>query len=170
MSAFEDFLNDISDATGELFNNIGDACKELVEDLNETISVKYLRLGGVAYCKSDCRRHYAIISGGNSVIALNNDGEPEDMKLQKFLDLHGAEKLKVAGAKRIAMGDMAVDAKARRFELDEERFTSSKAFVLACFAETDADSVNEALGNRFGYFEWLKYDIPEEIEEDSEEE
>ena len=107
---------------------------------------------------------------GTEIISLNIDGEPEYMKLQEFLDLHDADKLKVATQKRIAVGCQEIDY-AARMSVEEEKFPSTKVLALKCLAVDGANKVNDALEERFGSFEWLTYDIPEEADaaEDDEE-
>ena len=162
MSDFEEFVDTLKDATKELVSDIETAWQELKEDLHETITVKYLRPGGIAYCKSEGKKYYGILTG-TQIISLNKDGEPDYMDLQAFLDLHDAEKLKVATQKRIAVGCHEVDY-AARMAVEEETFPSTKVFVLKCLAVDRAVKVDEAIEARFGSFEWLNYDIPEEAE------
>ena len=168
MSDFEEFVDCLSDATKQLFSDIEDAWNELKEDLRETVTVKYLRPGGVAYCRADGKKFYGILTG-TEIISLNADKEPEYMDLEDFLRMHGAETLKVAGKNRIAIGSHEVDFTARN-AVEEERFPSTKTFVLKCLDVEDAAKVDEALEKKFGSFEWLIYDLPEETAEDSEEE
>ena len=168
MSDFEEFVDCLSDATKQLFSDIEDAWNELKEDLRETVTVKYLRPGGVAYCRADGKKYYGILTG-TEIISLNAEKEPEYMDLEKFLSLHGADTLKVAGNNRIAIGSHEVDF-AARMAVEEERFPSTKTFVLKCLGVEDAAKVDEALEKKFGSFEWLTYDLPEETAEDSEEE
>ena len=170
MNGFDDFLDTLSDATRQLVSEIENAWQELKEDLHETVTVKYLRPGGIAYCKSEGKKYYGILTG-TEIISLNTDGEPDYMKLQKFLDLHEADKLKVATQKRIAVGCHEMDYSAR-MSVEEETFPSTKVFVLKCLTVDGAVKVDEAIEERFGSFEWLSYDIPEEADvvEDDEEE
>ena len=168
MSDFEEFVDCLSDATKQLFSVIEDAWNELKEDLRETITVKYLRPGGVAYCRADGKKFYGILTG-TEIISLNADKEPEYMDLEDFLQMHGAETLKVAGKNRIAIGSHEVDF-AARMAVEEERFPSTKTFVLKCLGVEDAAKVDEALEKKFGSFGWLTYDLPEETAEDPEEE
>ena len=130
-------------------------------------NVKYLRSGGIAYCKSNGKKYYGILTG-TQIISLNKEGEPDYMELQEFLDLHDAQKLKVATQKRIAVGCHEVDT-AARMSVEEENFPSTKVFVLKCLAVDNALKVDEAIEALFGSFEWLNYDIPQTIT-DSEEE
>ena len=169
MNGFDDFLDTLSDATRQLVSEIENAWQELKEDLHETVTVKYLRPGGIAYCKSEGKKYYGILTG-TEIISLNIDGEPEYMKLQEFLDLHDADKLKVAAQKRIAVGCHEIDY-AARMSVEEEKFPSTKVLALKCLAVDGANKVNDALEERFGSFEWLTYDIPEEADaaEDDEE-
>ena len=169
MNGFDDFLDTLSDATRQLVSEIENAWQELKEDLHETVTVKYLRPGGIAYCKSEGKKYYGILTG-TEIISLNTDGEPEYMKLQEFLDLHDADKLKVAAQKRIAVGCHEIDY-AARMSVEEEKFPSTKVLALKCLAVDGANKVNDALEERFGSFEWLTYDIPEEADaaEDDEE-
>lgn len=160
MSDFEEFVNSLGDATKQLFNDIGDAWNELKEDLRETVTVKYLRPGAVAYCRADGKKYYGILTG-TQIISLNEDSEPEYMDLQDFLALHDAEKLKVAGKNRIANGCHEVDF-AARMAVEEDRFPSTKTFVLKCLGVENVSSVDEALEKKFGSFEWLAYDLKEE--------
>ena len=125
------------------------------------ITVKYLRPGGIAYCKSEGKKYYGILTG-TQIISLNKEGEPDYMDLQTFLDLHDAEKLKVATRKRIAVGCHEVDYIAR-MAVEEEIFPSTKVLVLKCLAVDGAVKVDEAIEERFGSFEWLNCDIPEKI-------
>ena len=169
MNGFDDFLDTLSDATRQLVSEIENAWQELKEDLHETVTVKYLRPGGIAYCKSEGKKYYGILTG-TEIISLKTDGEPEYMKLQEFLDLHDADKLKVAAQKRIAVGCHEIDY-AARMSVEEEKFPSTKVLALKCLAVDGANKVNDALEERFGSFEWLTYDIPEEADaaEDDEE-
>ena len=159
MNGFDDFLDTLSDATRQLVSDIETAWQELKEDLHDTVTVKYLRPGGIAYCKSDGKKYYGILTGTH-IISLNKEGEPDYMELQDFLDLHDAEKLKVATQKRIAVGCHEMDYSAR-MSVEEETFPSTKVFVLKCLAVDGAVKVDEAIEERFGSFEWLNYDIPE---------
>ena len=160
MNGFDDFLDTLSDATKQLVSDIETAWQELKEDLHDTVTVKYLRPGGIAYCKSEGKKYYGILTGTH-IISLNKEGEPDYMELQDFLDLHNAEKLKVATQKRIAVGCHEIDY-AARMSVEEETFPSTKVFVLKCLAMDGAAKVDEAVEERFGSFEWLNYDIPEE--------
>ena len=45
--------------------------------------------------------------------------------------------------------------------VEDEKFPSTKVFVLKCLAVDNAFKVDEAIEARFGSFEWLNYDIPE---------
>ena len=164
MSDFEEFVDCLSDATKQLFSDIEDAWTELKEDLRETVTVKYLRPGSVAYCRADGKKYYGILTGMD-IISLNDDNEPENMDLEDFLSLHGADTLKVAGKNRIAIGSHEVDF-AARMAVEEERFPSTKTFVLKCLDVADASGVDEALEKKFGSFEWLTYDLPEETDQD----
>ena len=167
MNGFDDFLDTLSDATKQLVSDIETAWQELKEDLHDTVTVKYLRPGGIAYCKSEGKKYYGILTG-TQIISLNKEGEPDYMELQDFLDLHEADKLKVATQKRIAVGCHEVDYTAR-MAVEEETFPSTKVFVLKCLAVDGAIKVDDAVEERFGSFEWLNYDIPEtsEVAEDS---
>ena len=169
MNGFDDFLDTLSDATRQLVSEIENAWQELKENLHETVTVKYLRPGGIAYCKSEGKKYYGILTG-TEIISLNIDGEPEYMKLQEFLDLHDADKLKVATQKRIAVGCQEIDY-AARMSVEDEKFPSTKVLALKCLVVDGATKVNDALEERFGSFEWLTYDIPEEADaaEDDEE-
>ena len=162
MSDFEEFVDTLKDATKELVSDIETAWQELKEDLHETVTVKYLRPGGIAYCKSEGKKYYGILTG-TQIISLNKDGEPDYMALLDFLDLHDADKLKVATQKRIAVGCHEVDY-AARMAVEEETFPSTKVFVLKCLAVDGANKVNDAIEERFGSFEWLNYDISEASE------
>ena len=159
MNGFDDFLDTLSDATKQLVSDIETAWQELKADLHDTVTVKYLRPGGIAYCKSDGKKYYGILTGTH-IISLNKEGEPDYMELQDFLDFHEADKLKVATQKRIAVGGHEVDY-AARMAVEEETFPSNKVFVLKCLAVDGATKVDEAVEERFGSFEWLNYDIPE---------
>ena len=159
MNGFDDFLDTLSDATKQLVSDIETAWQELKEDLHDTVTVKYLRPGGIAYCKSEGKKYYGILTGTH-IISLNKEGEPDYMELQDFLDLHEADKLKVATQKRIAVGCHEMDYSAR-MSVEEETFPSTKVFVLKCLAMDGAVKVDEAIEERFGSFEWLNYDIPE---------
>ena len=169
MNGFDDFLDTLSDTTRQLVSEIENAWQELKEDLHETVTVKYLRPGGIAYCKSEGKKYYGILTG-TEIISLNTDGEPEYMKLQEFLDLHDADKLKVATQKRIAVGCHEIDY-AARMSVEEEKFPSTKVLILKYLAVDGAVKVDEAIEEKFGSFEWLTYDIPEEADaaEDDEE-
>ena len=167
MNDFEEFTESLSEATKQLFSDIEDAWNELKEDLREVVTVKYLRPGGVACCKAEGRKYYGILTG-TQIISLNAEKEPEYMELEEFLALHGAEKLKVAGKNRIAVGSHETDF-AARMAVEEESFPSTKTFVLHCLGATEAASVDEALERKFGSFDWLTYDLPEETEEEQDE-
>lgn len=162
MNDFEEFVDTLKDATEQLVSDIATVWQELKEDLHETVTVKYLRPGGIAYCKSEGKKYYGILTG-TRIISLNKEGEPDYMDLQTFLDLHDADKLKVATQKRIAVGSHEIDYSAR-MAVEEETFPSTKVFVLKCLAVDGAVKVDEAVEERFGSFEWLNYDIPEESE------
>ena len=159
MNGFDDFLDTLSDATKQLVSDIETAWQELKEDLHDTVTVKYLRPGGIAYCKNEGKKFYGILTGTH-IISLNKEGEPNYMDLQAFLDLHEADKLKVATQKRIAVGCHEMDYSAR-MAVEEETFPSTKVFVLKCLAVDGAVKVDEAIEARFGSFEWLNYDIQE---------
>lgn len=162
MNGFDDFLDTLSDATKQLVSDIETAWQELKADLHDTVTVKYLRPGGIAYCKNEGKKFYGILTG-TQIISLDKNGEPDYMDLQAFLDLHDAEKLKVATQKRIAVGCHEIDY-AARMSVEEETFPSTKVFVLKCLAVNRAVKVDEAVEERFGSFEWLNYDIPEEAD------
>ena len=168
MSDFEEFVDFLGDATKQLFEDIEEAWSELKTDLRETVTVRYLRPGSVAYCRADGKKYYGILTG-TQIITLNAEKEPEYMELTDFLNRHGAEKLKVAGKNRIAVGCHEVDH-AARMAVEEECFPSARTFVLKCLGVADASSVDEALEKKFGSFEWLGYDLPEESGEDEPEE
>ena len=170
MNGFDDFLDTLSDATKQLVSDIETAWQELKIDLHDTVIVKYLRPGGIAYCKSEGKKYYGILTG-TEIISLNTNGEPDYMKLQEFLNLHDADKLKVATQKRIAVGCHEIDY-AARMSVEEETFPSTKVLALKCLDVDGATKVDEAIEERFGSFEWLSYDIPEEADvvEDDEEE
>ena len=170
MNDFEDFVDTIKEATEQLVSDIETAWQELKEDLHETVIVKYLRPGGIAYCRSEGKKYYGILTG-TQIISLNKEGEPDYMDLQEFLDLHDADKLKVATQKRIAVGCHEIDY-AARMPVEEETFPSTKVLALKCLDVDGATKVDEAIEERFGSFEWLSYDIPEEADvvEDDEEE
>ena len=167
MNDFEDFAECLSEATRQLFSDIEDAWNELKEDLKEVVTVRYLRPGGVACCRAGGKKYYGILTG-TQIISLNAEKEPEYMDLEEFLALHGAEKLKVAGKNRIAVGCHETDFAART-AVEEESFPSTKTFVLQCLGVTEAASVDEALERKFGSFDWLTYDLPEETEEEQDE-
>lgn len=164
MSDFEEFVDCLGDATKQLFEEIGEAWDELKTDLREVVTVRYLRPGSVAYCRADGKKYYGILTG-TQIISLNGEKEPEYMELDDFLKMHGADKIKVAGKNRISVGSHEVDF-AARMAVEEEKFPSTKTFVLKCLG-TDASSVDEALEKKFGSFEWLTYDLPEKSEENN---
>ncbi len=168
MNDFEDFAECLSEATKQLFSDIEDAWNELKEDLKEVVTVKYLRPGGVAYCRAEGKKHYGILTG-TQIISLNAEKEPEYMELEEFLARHGAEKLKVAGKNRIAVGSHEADF-AARMAVEEESFPSTRTFVLKCLGIAEASSVDRALERKFGSFDWLTYDLPEKTEDEQEEE
>lgn len=168
MNSFEDFIDTLSDATGKLVSDVETAWQELKEDLRQIVAVKYLRSGGIAYCKSNGKKYYGILTG-TQIISLNKEGEPDYMELQEFLDLHDAQKLKVATQRRIAVGCHEVDT-AARISVEEENFPSTKVFALKCLAVDNALKVDEAIEALFGSFEWLNYDIPQTITDSEEEE
>ena len=160
MNDFEEFVDTLKDATRQLVSDIETAWQELKEDMHEIVTVKYLRTGGIAYCKSEGKKYYGILTG-TEIISLNTDGEPDYMGLQEFLNLHDADKLKVATQKRIAVGCHEIDYTAR-MSVEEEKFPSTKVLALKCLAVDGAVKVDEAIEEKFGSFEWLSYDIPEE--------
>ena len=162
MSDFEKIMDYLGDATKQLFEDIGEAWSELKTDLREVVTVRYLRPGSVAYCRADGKKYYGILTG-TQIISLNAEKEPEYMELEEFLTLHGAETLKAAGKNRISIGSHNVDFAARK-AVEEERFPSTKTFVLKCLG-TDASNVDEALEKKFGSFEWLIYDLPKKSDE-----
>ena len=164
MSDFDEFVDCLSDATKQLFSDIEEAWSELKTDLRETVTVKYLRPGGVVYCRAEGKKYYGIITG-TQIISLDAEGEPDYMDLEDFLEMHDAEKIKVAGKNRIAVGSHEVDF-AARMAVEEERFPSTKTFVLKCLDVADASCVDEALEKKFGSFEWLTYDLLEETDEE----
>jgi len=164
MSDFEEFVDCLSDATKQLFSDIEDAWTELKEDLREVVTVKYLRPGGVACCRAEGKKYYGILTG-TQIISLNADKEPEYMELEEFLALHGAEKLKVAGKNRIAVGSHETDF-AARMAVEEESFPSTRTFVLKCLGVTEVSSVDKALERKFGSFDWLNFDLPEKSEDE----
>lgn len=164
MSDFEEFMDCLSDATKQLFDDIGEAWEELKTDLRETVTVKYLRPGGVAYCRADGKKYYGVLTG-TQIVSLDAHGEPDYMELADFLAMHGADKLKVAGKNRIAVGSHETDF-AARMAVEEELFPSTKTFVLKCLGAVDGFGVDEALEKKFGSFEWLTYDLLEETDED----
>ncbi len=168
MSDFEEFVDYLGDATKQLFEDIEEAWSELKTDLREIVTVRYLRPGSVAYCRADGKKYYGILTG-TQIISLNAEKEPEYMELADFLNQHGAEKLKVAGKNRIAVGSHEVDY-AARMAVEEERFPSTKTFVLKCLGVADASSVDEALEKKFGSFEWLGYDLKDESGNEKDEE
>ena len=167
MSDFEEFVDCLSDATKQLFEDIEEAWSELKTDLRETMTVKYLRPGSVAYCRADGKKYYGILTG-TQIISLDAEGEPDYMDLEDFLELHDAEKIKVAGKNRIAVGSHEVDF-AARMAVEEEKFPSTKTFVLKCLGVENAVRVDEAVEKKFGSFEWLICDLPEKTEEEQEE-
>ncbi|MBQ9336744.1 MAG: hypothetical protein IJS14_05550 [Lentisphaeria bacterium] len=168
MSDFEEFVDFLGDATKQLFDDIGEAWNELKVDLRETVTVRYLRPGSVAYCRADGKKYYGILTG-TQIISLNAEKEPEYMEIADFLEQHGADKIKVAGKNRIAVGCHEVDHAART-AVEEERFPSTRTFVLKCLGVADAASVDAALEKKFGSFEWLGYDLKDESENEEDEE
>ena len=96
MSDFDEFVDCLSDATKQLFSDIEEAWSELKTDLRETVTVRYLRPGSVAYCRAEGKKYYGILTG-TQIISLDAEGEPDYMDLKDFLELHDAEKIKVAG-------------------------------------------------------------------------
>ena len=164
MSVIEEFMECLSGASHQLFSEINDAWKELKEDLHELVTVKYLRPGGIAYCEVEGKKIYGILTG-KKIISLDVDGNPEYLDMQDFLKMHNAEKLKVAGRDRIAIGSHELDF-AARLTVGEERFSSTKAFVLKCIGMSDASHVNQAIEKKFGFFEWLTYDLSQETDQE----
>ena len=160
MNGLDDFFDALSSSTRQLVADIENAWQDLKNDLHETFTVKYLRPGGVAYCRREGKKYYGILTG-TGIISLNIAGEPDYMSLSDFLDLHHAGKLKVAAQKRIAVGCHEIDYTAR-LAVDDEIFPSTKVFALKCLAVNGADTVDCAIEERFGSFEWLYYNIPEE--------
>ena len=59
---------------------------------------------------------------------------------------------------------------AARMAVEEERFPSTRTFVLKCLGVADASSVDAALEKKFGSFEWLGYDLKDESENEEEQE
>ena len=164
MSVFEGFMECLSDASQQLFNEINDAWKELKEELHELVTIRYLRPGGIAYCEVKRKKIYGILTG-KKIISLDVDGNPEYLDMRDFLKMHNAEKLKVAGRDRIAVGSHELDF-AARLAVGEERFSSTKAFVLKCIGMSDATHVNQAIEKKFGFFEWLTYDLSQETDQE----
>ena len=160
MNDLEEFAETLKEATAQLVFDIETAWNELKEDLHETVTVKHLRPGGIAYCKSSGKRFYGILTG-TQIISLNQEGEPDCMELQEFLDLRHAKKLKVAAQKRIAVGCHEIDY-AARMSVDEETFPTTRVFVRKCLAVDGAVKIDEAVEKRFGSFEWLNCDIPDD--------
>ena len=168
MSDFEELVDYLGDATKQLFEDIEEAWDELKTDLREIVTVRYLRPGSVAYCRADGKKYYGILTG-TQIISLNAEKEPEYMELADFLNMHGAEKLKVAGKNRIAIGSHEVDY-AARMAVEEERFPSTRTFVLKCLGVAEASTVDAALEKKFGSFEWLGYDLKDESGNEKDEE
>jgi hypothetical protein len=167
MSDLEDFVDTLKDATEQLVSDIHTAWQELKEDLHNEVTVKYLRPGGIAYCKSNGKKYYGILTG-TKLISLTNNGEPDYMELKEFLDLHDSEKLKVACQKRIGVGSNEIDY-AARMAIEEEIFPSTKVFVLKCLAIDGATKVDQAIFATFGSFEYLEYEFEEDEENTLEE-
>jgi len=158
MSKFEDFINNFSVAAKEFAEEIGEAWGELKEDLHDIVAVKYLRPGGIAFCKADGQKHYGILTG-TQIISLNGDGEPEYSDLEEFLSKHGSGRIRVAGKNRIAVGSHEVDF-AARMEVGDGQYPSDEAFVLHCLGESGTGHVDEAIEHVFGDFDWMDYDLP----------
>ena len=61
MNDFEEFIDTLSEATGRLVADIETAWQELKDDLREIVTVKYLRSGGIAYCKNGGKKYCYLL-------------------------------------------------------------------------------------------------------------
>ena len=52
-----------------------------------------------------------------------------------------------------------------RMELNEKQYPNSKSFILHCMGKAGYESVNIAIEERFGVFEWLRYESMENSDE-----
>jgi predicted nucleic-acid-binding Zn-ribbon protein len=159
-TSFWDFFKD---STKELISEISEAWSDLKQDLKETMEVRYIRPGAIGHCRNEGSKTYCILLGGGQVVALNDDGEPEQMTIDDFKEKCQAKVLFVAGKKRLAVGARDISRSALE-AIDTERYPNSKAFVTACISGKDG-TVNEQIEARFGNFEWLRYAPPKKTEE-----
>lgn len=180
MNDFEDLIKRIDDvvkkrideAVKKLSKTSGDACKELASDTGEKSATDqyFLRPGGIVRCRSNGKWSYAVLISSDDVVSVEKDGALKEYSLQEFLDDRGAEQLQVAFQDRISVGAYDVAHCARMESYDEEQYSASKSFVLHCLGQDDCGSVNAAIEERFGAFEWLQYEIPVNESETAEEE
>lgn len=164
MKDFEGFFECLGEATQQLFNDLEDACKECATDINESITVKYLRPGGIVRCKSNKQKNYAVLLNSVDVVSVGKDGALKECSLQEFLTDHEAEQLWVASQDQISVGAYDI-AHCARMELDEKRYPNSKSFILHCMGKDGYESVNIAIEERFGAFKWLPYEEMENSDE-----
>ena len=144
-----------------------------MDDEKSAAGQYFLRPGGIARCRSNGKWSYAVLIGRDDVVSVEKDGALKEYSLQEFLDDHGAEQLQVAFQDRISVGAYDVAHCARMESYDEEQYSNTKSFVLHCLGQDDCGSVNAAIEERFGAFEWIQYEIPvneSETEEEEEEE
>ena len=160
MKDFEGFIECVNDAAKQLFEDLGDACKELAADISESMTAKYLRPGGIVCCRSDNKKSYAVLLDSEEVVTVEKDGTLKECSLQDFLADHGTDQLRVASQNRISVGAYEI-AHCARMELDEERYPNSQSFILHCMGKPGCESVDAAIAERFGAFEWLRYETQE---------
>ena len=160
MKDFEDFIECIDNAAKQLFEDLGDACKELAADISASKSVEYLRPGGIVCCRSDNKKSYAVLLDSEDVVTVEKDGALKECSLQEFLVDYGTDQLRVASQNRISVGAYEI-AHCARMELNEKRYPSSQSFILHCMGKPGCESVDAAIAERFGAFEWLRYETPE---------
>jgi len=158
-TSFWDFLKE---STGELISEIGEAWSDLKQDLKETMELRYIRPGAIGCCRNDGSKTYCVLLGGAQVVALNDDGEPEQMTIDDFKEKCQAKVLFVSGKKRMAVGARDISHSALE-AIDTERYPNSKAFVTSCISGKDG-AVNKQIEARFGNFEWLRYAPPNKTE------
>ena len=163
MIDFEGFIECLGDATKQLFEDLGDACKELAVDINDSMTVKYLRPGGIVCYRLNSKKRYAVLLDSEDVVSVEKDGALKECSLREFLADHGTGQLRVASQNRISIGAYEI-AHCARMKLDEERYSNSQSFILHCMGKTACESVDAAIEERFGVFEWLRYEIPESSE------
>ena len=97
-------------------------------------------------------------------MSVGKDGALKECSLQEFLSDHDTERLWVASQNRISVGAYDI-AHCARMELNEKQYPNSKSFILHCMGKAGYESVNIAIEERFGVFEWLRYESMENSDE-----